>query len=243
MKKILIRILIGVLLIGNISAFFFLRRTGEISGRGSIATEGRSNENVEYFWYIPARPLFDQDLPILVVVPGLNGSGSAYIQGPWRQFARENGFVIISPTFTHDDEDWQKEQSYQYAPTWAKEVMLQAIDELGEKVRLNKNNLFLFGVSAGAQYAHRFALWRPDICKAVAMHAPGTVMLPQKRIPVQFFISIGQMDSTRIDGVREFVKVAQDLGISVIYKEYPGMGHGLVEDQVQRSLAFFQSLK
>lgn len=111
----------------------------------------------------------------------------------------------------------------------------------------NKNNeLYLFGHSAGAQVVHRFALWKPDICKAIAVHAPGGATLPEYWIPVKFLITVGKDDTVetkRRMRARLLAHRCKKLGISVTFEEYPGIKHSLTEDQIEQSLNFFVEIK
>ncbi|MFH1613130.1 MAG: hypothetical protein ABIB46_05360 [bacterium] len=179
-------------------------------------------------------------MPVLIAFPGLSGSGIQFISPRWAKFSEENGFVIISPSFQFNREDWEKRKSYQYPNIWSGNVLLKIIDEVGKKVKISKNELYLFGFSAGAQFAHRFALWKPEMCKAVAAHALGGVTLPEKWIPVKFLLTIGGKDiMDRKENVSRFTEACKNLNISVVFNEYPGIGHTLIEDQIEMSLKFF----
>ncbi len=215
----------------------------EISGKGIILTPDRVNARIEYFWYVPQASKLHHDFPVLIIVPGLGESGEPYITGRWRDFARQNGFALISPSFKYDYQDWLAQKSYQFLPYWAGETILTALDVIAAKSRINKKSLYLFGFSAGAQYVHRFALWRPDICKAAAFHSPGSIQLPQAWVATKFFVTVGLEDTGRVDFVNQFITAAKNLGINILYKEYPGVGHSLGNEQITESLQFFLKVK
>jgi len=211
-------------------------------GKETIHTAASSNERLEFFYYIPQQNQRNEKLPILVCVPGLNGSGAPYVKGEWAKFADENGFVIISPCFRFDQKDWKQKKSYQFPNVWSGDALLRMFDQIEKRVNISKNEVYLFGHSAGAQVAHRFALWKPYICKAVAFHAPGGVTCPKTWIPVNFFVTVGDNDSNRTKKAKQFTQRCKDLGISIVYQEYPGIGHRLTANQVQGSLDFFRKI-
>lgn len=220
--------------------------TAEIPERplgGTIPTADITNRNLEYFYYVPPGGDASVGLPVLIVIPGLDGSGAPYVMGRWREFAQKNGFAVVSPTFRFNNDDWQKQRSYQFPAVWSGQAMLAILDSIGKKAPIDKNRLFLFGHSAGGQYVHRFALLFPERCKAVAAHAPGGVTLPVKTVPVKFLITVGQNDADRLEKARGFAAACRAHTISVDFKEYPGVGHELCDDAVQRSLDFFAKVK
>jgi acetyl esterase/lipase len=210
--------------------------------RGVIQTQDQTNRNLEFFYYIPKQYKAER-MPVLICVPGLNGSGRGFTQGVWARFAEENGFVIVAPSFRFNPEDWKRRRSYQFPSVWSGDALLKILDEVERDADISKDELYLFGHSAGAQVAHRFALWRPDICKAVAFHAPGGVTLPKEWIPVKFLITVGENDTSRRIKAKYFVQRCKELGISIIFKEYPGLGHGLTGSQIDQSLNFFKKTK
>lgn len=109
-----------------------------------------------------------------------------------------------------------------------------------KKVKISKNEIYLFGISAGAQFAHRFALWAPDMCVAVAAHAAGGMSYPDRWIPVKFLITVGENDiAHRKEKAYYFVNKCKEFDIYVEFKEYPNIGHEFIDEQTQQSLDFF----
>jgi pimeloyl-ACP methyl ester carboxylesterase len=215
----------------------------EHGSRGTVPTVDVTNRTLEYFYYVPPDSVGVPQKPVLILVPGLDGSGRSFVLGRWRKFAHENGFVIISPTFRFNSQDWQNRRSYQFPAVWSGQVMLDILDSVDRAHPIDKYSLYLFGHSAGAQYVHRFALLYPERCKAVAAHAPGGITYPEKWVPVKFFITVGQNDRERVEGARYFADSCKALNISVDYMEYPGVGHELCDEAVQKSLKFFARVK
>jgi pimeloyl-ACP methyl ester carboxylesterase len=211
----------------------------EIPLRGTIPTVDVTNRTLEYYYYVPPDSIGVPQRPVLILVPGLSGSGRLFVLGRWRKFARENGFTIISPSFRFNSEDWQKQKSYQFPAIWSGQAMLDILDSVGKIHPIDKYSLYLFGHSAGAQYVHRFALLHPERCIAVAAHAPGGITYPDRFVPVKFLLTVGQDDKDRIEGTRHFADSCRTFNIAVDYKEYPGVGHALCDDAVFRSQELF----
>jgi poly(3-hydroxybutyrate) depolymerase len=214
-----------------------------IALRGTVPTVDITNRTLEYYYYIPPDSVGVPQMPVLILVPGLSGSGRLFVLGRWRKFARENGFAVVSPSFRFNTDDWQNQRSYQFPTIWSGQAMLDILDSVEKIAPIDKHSLYLFGFSAGAQYVHRFALLYPEHCKAVAAHAPGGITYPHKFVPVKFFVTVGQEDKDRIEGARHFADSCKSFDISVDYKEYPGVGHALCEDAINKSLDLFVTVK
>ena len=215
----------------------------EKASRGTVPTVDVTNRTLEYFYYIPSDSVGVLPKPVLIIVPGLDGSGKPFVLGRWRKFAQASGFAIVSPTFRYNEKDYKIGKSYQFPAVWSGQAMLDILDSVDKTHPLDKYSLYLFGHSAGAQFVHRFALLNPERCKAVAAHAPGGVTMPEKWVPVNFFITDGQNDAGRLERARNFTVSCKTLNISADLKEYPGVGHELCSDAIQKSFEFFIRVK
>jgi hypothetical protein len=215
---------------------------GEIvSGLASISTTNYANPKLDYFFYFPARllkrPLVPH--PVLVLVPGLSGRITRVNPATWGKAARDNGWIILSPHFIFDERNWETAKSYQFPELWSGRALLDIMKDFSRRQHLTLGRSYLHGVSAGAQFVVRFALWRPDLCLAVSAHAGGGTITPKEFIPVRFFVSIGLLDSTRRRQFDWFRSKASELGISVRSMFYEG-GHGSPAAQILDSIRFFQ---
>ena len=102
------------------------------------------------------------------------------------------------------------------------------------------------GISAGAQFAHRFALLYPVKCKAVAAHAAGGYNLPHRKVRTRFLITVGDRDNkeiSRVDFAVIFVKACQKKNINAQLKILQGIGHWQTPQQNEMSRQFFVSVK
>ncbi len=216
----------------------------KIEGKSSIETENYANRVLEYYYYIPSKVLKEKDKahPILACIPYLSGRGEDFVLPIFKDFADEEGFVIISPSFIFDEKNWESQRSYQYPSAWSGEAFIRIAEKVKKEFELKISKFFFFGFSAGAQFSLRFALWKPELCSAVSAHAGGGTVIPEKFVDVKFFVSVGKDDKGRIEIVENFYKKAKELGIDVIYRKYP-YGHVLPINQIRDSLEFFRNVK
>jgi len=227
------------------AAFFFAcglaaaaAQDGGIKGCRTISTPDPANRQVQFFFFVPDLAA-KEALKVLVCLPGLNTPGTTFDDPAWLDFADRNRLVLIAPSFQADDKGFAEKRSFQYPEVWSGQALLDMIAAVGQVVRLRTDGLYLFGFSAGAQTAHRFALWKPELCRAVAFFAAGRVDLPERRISVSFLAGCGELDDQRLAGIREFAGRAEKLGMDIVLKTYPDMGHALIPEMEADARIFF----
>lgn len=227
-----------------IISFSFSFPQEKIEGISSIETDNYANKVLNFYYYIPQKIIKEKDkeYPILGCIPFLSGRGEEFVLPIFKDFAEEEGFVIVSPSFVFDEKNWEVQRSYQYPSAWSGEALLGIIEKVKNLFGLNISKFYLYGFSAGAQFSLRFALWKPQLCAAVSAHAGGGTVIPEKYVDVKFFVSVGREDKKRIEIVENFYKKAKELGIDVTYRKYFG-GHILPVYQIRDSLEFFRKVK
>lgn len=146
-----------------------------LEGIGSISTDNYANTTLEYYYHVPPHMSNgpQEPCPVLVLVPGLSGRGEQFVSQQFKEFAQKEGFLIVSPSFVWDSGNWDSQQSYQYPSVWSGEALLEIIDQFEARNNLSTSAMYLFGFSAGAQFALRFCLWNPAQCVACAAHGSG----------------------------------------------------------------------
>jgi len=218
--------------------------TGPVEGIDSIQTDNYANTRLEYYYYIPSTVVENkqESYPILVMIPGLSERGEHFVTREFERFADAEHLIIIAPSFAWDERNWDSRQSYQYPSAWSGNALLEIINQLEEKNSVTTSGTYLFGFSAGAQFALRFCLWKPDQCVACAAHGSGGTVIPDRKVDVAFFATVGNQDTSRVEKAKAFCKAAQDLGIDVMYREY-NTGHALTAEQITDSLDFFKSVE
>jgi poly(3-hydroxybutyrate) depolymerase len=237
---------------------FFLMLTVFV-GDNAVAAEkdvvlqhkGRE-QRVIYDYYVPPHTQGDR-LTVLICTGGLQNPGGVYMYsdtrecfGPeWKRFADKEKILIIGLGFLFIPEDWENRDSYQYAQAWSGKALEKILEKLAHEFPIYSHELYLWGVSAGAQFSVRFAQLRPESVAAVAAHAAGGFDEPAEYIPVKFLLTVGKKDNEetkRLDMAREFAKLCKQKEIDVTLKVVGGLGHRQTEGQNAMSRQFFQKV-
>ena len=215
-----------------------------VQGSDFVETQNYANRRLQFFYYLPSRVVRDKQSshPVLVCIPGLSGRGRSFVSSVFKDFAEEEGFIIVAPSFVWDKANWSKRSSYQYPSAWSGRALIAILSRLRERHGLGTSGLYLYGFSAGAQFALRFALWKPQLCVACAAHASGGTVIAKHRVRVKFRVTVGKRDRTRITRAEAFHASAKRCGIDVTYVQYEG-GHNLPRAQIEDSLRFFREVK
>ena len=125
----------------------------------------------------------DTTCPIVFVMAGLKRDASAY-RDYWELRADRYKVLVIAPEFTRDL--WPNAASYNQGEVgkeadrekWA----FSTIEHLFDEMRDGQATYALFGHGAGAQFAERMALFRPDGRASVIVTAnPGWYTMPEWR--------------------------------------------------------------
>ena len=218
--------------------------TALVEGINSIHTDNYANNDLEYYYYIPPTIAENSQTPYpaLVMIPGLSKRGEHFVTRKFKRFADAENFIIVAPSFVWDEENWDSRASYQYPSAWSGNALLDIINQLEKKTNVTISESYLFGFSAGAQFALRFCVWKPDMCVACAAHGSGGTVMLDRTVDVRFFVTVGSRDTLRIEKAKAFYNRAQDLGIDAQYQEY-NAGHSLTSGQIQDSLDFFKGIE
>jgi dienelactone hydrolase len=220
-----------------------LHTDNAVEGIDFIRTSNYANQRLFYYFFIPGNlDIRSMDsVPFLICVPGLSGSGESFgKQKIINDFSRAEGFIIIAPTFIWDQKNWPQRKSYHYPWVWSGQALIKVIEQFKKKNQIRNARYYLLGYSAGAQFALRFAVWRPDLCVACAAHGSGGWIGINTYITVKFFITVGTKDHNRVDIAHDFYHNARNLGIDVSLKTYDH-GHKFSLQQKSDSLDFFRS--
>lgn len=184
-----------------------------------------------------------QRLQVLALIPGYNGDGRAMIDKAWSEFADREGLVLVAPTFKTTKEEVHSGKGYYYPAQWSGEVVLEAVRRIAETekkkgIDIETDKILIFGFSAGAHFAHRFALWKPGRVRAFAAYSAawwGEPTAEARRLPG--LIMCGEADP-RHEASREFMAKAQALGLPWIWRGYRHTGHEMTPDVIRMAQAF-----
>ncbi len=209
-------------------------------GLGFILTDNYENRELFYYYYIPKKVVSDKKTDILVYVSGLSGGWWDFSMEEIKRLVDEEGMIVVSPSFSYDEANWENRQSYQYPEVWSGQALLNILEKMTNTNKIQIGKLYFIGYAAGAQFVMRFSLWTPEMCVACVGHASGGQIVPKARNQVKYFVGIGKQDSSdRISNMKIFRNVAESLGIVVVYKEYE-IGHSLTHIQILDSIKFIK---
>lgn len=188
----------------------------------SVAGVGGS-EKVEFFYREPS------GIPagVLLLVPGYNGSGSAMLDERWCRFADEQALVLLAPTFQTSPEQLKKEKGYYYPDQGSGTQVEMALGEVKRKLGVKTDKVLIFGFSAGAHFAHRFALWKPGRVRAFVAYSAAWWSEPKATLrDVPALIMCGESDE-RYEATRAFMEKALALHLPWVWRSYKNTGHQL----------------
>jgi len=181
----------------------------------------RSDPLQEYYVYLPKDFDAQKRYWLFVAVHGLGGNGDGALG--WADFADEGQCIVVGPTF---------KGRYQF-PTADNDIgrnMIAIHKELSRKYRLHRK-FFVTGFSAGAQFAHRFALECPRSVGGCAAHSAGSWETPNtkaRRVP--FVVTCGADDEERIHAAKSFAEDLERKRYQVTTGWFKGVGHQLCDE-------------
>jgi len=165
---------------------------------------------------------------VLLLVPGYNGSGARMLTPQWESFAAKNHLVLLAPTFRTSPEELQIRHGYYYPDQWSGVTTEKALLELGRREKVSADKILIFGFSAGAHFAHRFALWKPSRVKAFVAYSAAWWDSPTEQLAhVPALIMCGE-DDPRYEATLQFMVKGQLLGLPWVWRSYRGTGHEMI---------------
>lgn len=177
---------------------------------------------------------------VLVLVPGYNGNGERMMDARWRAFAGRNGLILLAPTFKAKGHENNEGRGYYYPEQGSGKVMEAAIAEAGKRYGVRNDKVLMFGFSAGAHFAHRFAIWKPERVGAFVAYSAGWWSDPDQGVKaVPGLIMCGE-DDPRYGASYGFFKKGQDLGCPWVWKSFEGTGHVLTDPVREMAEVFLE---
>lgn len=163
---------------------------------------------------------------VLLLVPGYNGSGrELVIDAGWIRFAEERGLLLLAPSFRTTPEELKRRKGYYYPELGSGRTLEAALEKVRENTGVNVDKFLIFGFSAGAHFAHRYALWHPNRVRAFVAYSAAWWSEPEGSLSaVPALIMCGEGDS-RHEATREFMEKALALELPWIWRAYRGTGH------------------
>src|SRR5205823_4621045 len=104
---------------------------------------------------------------VLLLAPSYNFGAAEFCRdnNPWARFADAHGLILVVPEFmTLTTEAILPQQ-------WAGPATLAALVAIKKQYPIHADQLLIHGYGNGAEFAERFALWKPELCAAVSIHS------------------------------------------------------------------------
>jgi len=200
---------------------------------------------IKYVFYMPdARP--GESFHVLVATHGLGVDPEIFLRPEWTAFADKERFAIIGLGFKFVPEDWAKQRSYQFAGAWSGGALDDILRRITREQPVNPRELYLYGVSAGAQFSTRYAFLHPDTVKAAAVNSAGWYDYPKRYIPVRFLLTVGEKDNAailRVEFAKRFLRRSKRRGIDAQLRIIPGIGHVQTPAQDELSRKFLRDTR
>lgn len=202
-----------------------------------VSTPSELNKKA-VFWY--RAPSGGAAAGLLMLVPGCNGDGRGMLseRGAWARFADETHLVLVGPTFKTTLEEVHSRLGYYYPELWSGVATLKALEQIRKQTGVRTDKVFVFGFSAGAHFAHRFALWKPDKVTAFVAYSAGWWDAPKATLhDTPGLIMCGEADE-RFQPTYAFFSQGRRVGLPLIWRGYTGVSHELKPQVVKMAQAF-----
>ena len=180
--------------------------------------ETNIKENLAYYLYYPEDYLEEPDkkFPLLLFLHGGGESGDSLItvkrNGPPKLIVqgKKFPFLILAP------------QNPNAKKWWNTRAVKQLLDSIIEGNRIDKNRIYLTGLSRGGGAAWEMAVQYPETFAAMAVVC-GMTPLPYAS---WIWVFHGEKDkSIPIEESENMVAKLQEMGYEVLFTKYPNVGH------------------
>ncbi len=194
----------------------------------SIKTKSALNTEIPFYLRVPKNYQPGKSHRLLFLCPYLNQDGLAKLKGSaaWLELADERNWFVMTCTFKQDQKDvLDRKLSYYYPEAFSGKATLEALDLVSKKYSVDTERLLMQGLSGGAQFVHRFALWAPDRVTAVAVNSSSWFDPPNpKSNRIAWLITIGESDA-RFNDSLDMVEGLRSAGATPLLRSYLGMVH------------------
>lgn len=210
-----------------------------------VATKSKENLQVPFYVRVPMsfrnHPTRNKHR-VLFICPSINWNGlTTVMQSSLQSLADERKWFIIAPTFLQSGlQVRERKLSYYYPETFSGKAVLDALDQIAKKYPISTRSLLLHGLSGGAQFVHRFAIWAPERVAAVAVNSSSWFDDPnEKSQTVAWLVTIGESDPNYANTLT-FVDKLRKVGALPILRSYIGMAHERGQDESQLNIEFLK---
>ncbi len=205
-----------------------LERLPERTETFTVRTRSDLNKEVPFYLRVPKNYQPGKTYRLLFLCPYLNQEGLKKLEASaeWLALADERDWFVISCTFKQGLEDAKdRKLAYYYPESFSGKAMLEALEVVSEKYPVDTERILIQGLSGGAQFVHRFAMWAPERVTAVAINSSSWFDSPNARCnQVAWLVTIGESDES-YNASLEVVDQLRNVGAAPLFRSYLGMGH------------------
>jgi poly(3-hydroxybutyrate) depolymerase len=144
------------------------------------------DQRFSYCLYVPGvHRTATAPLPLTVVVHGTQRMAERY-RDAYRGFAEEHETVVLAPLFPAgigEPSDLHGFKRLSFRGIRFDRVLLDIVDEVAQRYRVDATRFALHGFSGGGQFVHRFAYLHARRLSALSIGAPGRVTRIDPRVP------------------------------------------------------------
>ncbi len=144
------------------------------------------DQRFSYCLYVPAsHRTTTTPLPLTVIVHGTQRMAERY-RDAYRGFAEQHQTVVLAPLFPAgigEPGDLNGYKRLSFRGVRFDLALLDIVDEVAQRYRVDTTKFALHGFSGGGQYAHRFAYLHAARLSAVSIGAPGRITRIDPDIP------------------------------------------------------------
>jgi poly(3-hydroxybutyrate) depolymerase len=190
----------------------------------------KDKQDMDCFVYTPDPIDPAKTYQLMVGVHGARGNGKN--AAGLKNWAERGDVIVIGPSFDTNG-------GFQGGDGVHAEKLIALFETLKKTYKL-RDQMFLYGFSAGSQFTHRFAMLNPKWVCGVSAHSGGSwatdgygeISTTAKKIP--FAISCGENDTqfsvagypyNRLDWYKRFKEEIDKKGFCYIGGTWPGVGH------------------
>ena len=194
----------------------------------TIKSRSDMNREIPFYLRVPKNYRPGKAYRLLFLCPHLNQEGLKKLAASagWLALADERDWFVMSCTFKQAKEGGHdRKLSYYYPESFSGKATLEALELVSKKYPIDPERLLMQGLSGGAQFVHRFAMWTPERVTAVAINSSSWFDTPNARCnQVAWLVTIGESDDS-YNASLEVVDRLRNVGAAPLFRSYLGMVH------------------
>jgi hypothetical protein len=194
----------------------------------TVKTRSDLNKEIPFYLRVPKNYRPGKSYRLLFLCPHLNQQGLSKLadSARWLALADERDWFVVTCTFKQaKDAAQDRKLSYYYPEAFSGKAALEALELVSKKYPVDTERLLMQGLSGGAQFVHRFAMWAPERVTAVAVNSSSWFDEPNVRCnQVAWLVTIGESDES-YDASLEVVDRLRNVGAAPLFRSYLGMVH------------------